>query len=394
MDADFGMKKIAWAQAHMPLHRMLRKRLEREQPFAGHRIGVALHLEAKTAVLILTLHAGGAELFVVGSNPWSTQDEIVAALAQQEGIHVRAQRGESERERLQHVERLVDFAPTVVVEDGGDVAVALAERGSEGSSALVGICEETTTGVERLHALARDGRLWVPAVAVNDARMKHLLDNRYGTGQSSWEAIMRATNLLIAGKTVLIVGYGWCGRGLALRAAGLGARVLVVDADPVKAVEAALEGYEVVMLPEGIAKADFVVTATGRSGVLDAEMLNHAKDGVLLANAGHFGYEIDLPGLEKASESVTEVRPEVHAYTMPDGRTLFAIGRGELVNLAAGDGHPVEIMDISFALQLLAVGHVISLAGELPPGVHPYPPELDAEVARMVLAKLAGEQTG
>ncbi len=391
MDVAAGMNKIAWAKSNMPLHRMLRGRLEREQPFAGQRVGVALHLEAKTAVLILTLRAGGAELFVVGSNPWSTQDEIVAALSKEDGIHVHAQRGESERERHARVERLVDFAPTVVVEDGGDVAVALGERGREGAPELLGICEETTTGVERLHELAREGRLWVPAVAVNDARMKHLLDNRYGTGQSSWEAIMHATNLLVAGKTVLIVGYGWCGRGLALRAAGLGARVLVVDTDPVKEVEAALEGYEVVPLPEGIVEADIVVTSTGRSGVLDAETLGHAKDGALLANAGHFGYEIDLPGLEKVCLSVSEVRPDVHAYAMPDGRTLFSIGRGELVNLAAGDGHPVEIMDISFALQILAVEHVIARVGELAPGVHPYPPELDAEVARMVLASLAPE---
>ncbi len=386
-----GKQRIVWAQAHMPLHCMLGERFAQRRPLAGQRIGVALHLEAKTAVLILTLRAGGADIVAVGSNPWSTQDEVVAALREADGIEVYARRGETDEQRQANLQRLLDFRPAIVVEDGGDVAVGLAERGRGAAPGLIGICEETTTGVERLKELHSAGRLWVPAIAVNDARMKHLLDNRHGTGQSSWEAIMRATNLLVAGKTALIIGFGWCGKGLALRAAGLGARVLVAETDPVKAVEAALEGYQVVRLPEGMSLADVVITATGRPGVVDLVALEHAKDGALLANAGHFGYEIDLPGLEKRASRVEEVRPGVHAYELPDGRTLYAVGRGELVNLAAADGHPVEIMDISFALQILAVEHLLSRGAELAAGVYAYPEGLDAVVAEMVLATLGGQ---
>ncbi|MFO8034951.1 MAG: adenosylhomocysteinase [Candidatus Bipolaricaulota bacterium] len=383
-----GKQKIAWAQAHMPLQAMLGERFAERKPLVGQRMGVALHLEAKTAVFILTLRSGGAEILTVGSNPWSTQDDVVEALSEVEGIQVYARRGESEEERQANLGRLLDFQPTMVVEDGGDVAGGMAERGREVTPGLIGICEETTTGVERLRELHGEGQLGVPAIAVNDARMKYLVDNRHGTGQSSWEAIMRATNLLIAGKNVLIVGFGWCGRGLALRAAGLGARVMVAETDPVKAVEAAFEGYQVVRLPEGMALADVVITATGRAGVIGLEVLEQAKDGVLLANAGHFGYEIDIGGLESLARTVKEVRPNVHAYHLPDGRKLYAVGRGELVNLSAGDGHPVEIMDISFALQALAVEYVVSRGGELPAGVHSYPRELDSAVAEMVLHTL------
>ncbi len=389
-----GRQKIAWAQDHMPLHSMVRERFTHQRPLAGKRVGVALHLEAKTAVLMLTLRSGGAQIVAVGSNPWSTQDEVVSALDEVDGIQVYAERGESSAEQVAARQRLLDFRPNVVVEDGGDVAFGLAERGREAAAELVGICEETTTGVERLNELQREGRLWVPAIAVNDARMKHLLDNRHGTGQSSWEAIMRATNLLVAGKAVLIVGFGWCGRGLALRAAGLGARVLVAEADPVKAVEAALEGYQVVKLPEGMALADVVITATGRAGVVDWGCLGYAKDGVLLANAGHFGYEIDLPALESRASAVEEVRPGVHRYELKDGRRLYAVGRGELVNLAVGDGHPVEIMDISFALQALAVEYLVKRGVELDAGVYTYPQDLDRAVAEMVLAVLGGEPGG
>ncbi len=378
----------------MPLQSMLGERFSSRKPLAGQRIGVALHLEAKTAVLILTLHAGGAEILAVGSNPWSTQDEVVGALADVEGIVVHARRGESEDDRQANLERLRAFRPTIVVEDGGDVAVALAEHGRGQSAGLVGICEETTTGVERLLQLEEAGNLWVPAIAVNSARMKHLMDNRYGTGQSSWEALMGATNLLIAGKVVLIVGFGWWGRGLALRAAGLGARVLVAEIDPVKAVEAAFEGYRVVELGEGMAMADFVITATGRPGVVDGAALEQAKDGAVLANAGHFGYEIDLPALQARAGRVDEVRPNVHVYVLPDGRRLYIAGRGELVNLSAGDGHPVEIMDISFSLQALAVEYLVGRGAELPPRVHAYPQQLDTTVAQMVLHTLRETSTG
>jgi adenosylhomocysteinase len=386
MNAREGWEKIRWARAHMPLHAQIQERFMRERPFAGHRIGAALHLEAKTANLILTLHAGGAELFVIGSNPLSTQDPIVAALSEVEGVTTQARHGEPEEERRENIDQLLDFAPTLVVEDGGDVAVRLHER--EAALELIGICEETTTGVERLRALEREGRLRVPAIAVNDAKMKYLFDNRYGTGQSTWDAIMRATNLLVAGKTVLIVGYGWCGKGLALRAQGLGARVLVVEIDPVKAVEAAMEGYEVVELSEGMARADFVITATGQPGVVDEAALRHAKDGQVLANAGHFGYEIDREALTRLAARSFPARAGVTGYVYPDGRTVYLLGEGELVNLALGDGHPVEIMDISFALQALSLEFLAREGRDLSPRVYPVPREIDEQVAQMVLASL------
>ncbi len=387
-NAQLGWDKIEWARRHMPLHARIRDRFEREVPFRNLRIGVALHLEAKTAVLILTLHAGGAELWVMGSNPLSTQDEIVAALGEVEGISVFARRGEPERERLARIGDLLAFRPHLVIEDGGDIAWHLADRGAWPPE-LLGICEETSTGVERLRELAAGGRLRVPAIAVNDAQMKHLFDNRYGTGQSSWDAIMRATNLLVAGKTALIVGYGWCGKGLARRAQGLGARVLVCELDPVKAAEAAMDGFAVVDLPAGLAAADFVVTATGQPGVIGEGELRRAKDGQLLANAGHFGYEIDRDALGRLGEPFP-ARAGVTGYRFTDGRTVYLLGEGELVNLALGDGHPVEIMDVSFALQALSAEHVVQEGGRLPPGVHPVPPEIDREVARLFLASLAG----
>jgi len=384
-NAKTGWEKIEWARAHMPLHRRIRERFEGEKPFRKMRIGVALHLEAKTAVLILTLHAGGAELFVMGSNPLSTQDEVVQALGEVAGISVFARRGEPEEERLARVDDLLAFAPHLVIEDGGDIAWRLAEKG-QAPAELIGICEETSTGVERLRELEQRGQLKVPAIAVNDAQMKHLFDNRYGTGQSSWDAIMRATNLLIAGKTVLIVGYGWCGKGLALRARGLGARVVVCELDPVKAVEAVMEGFSVAELSAGMARADFVITATGRPGVIGERELQEAKNGQILANAGHFGYEIDREALGRAAKERFPARAGVVGYRFRDGRTLYLLGEGELVNLALADGHPVEIMDVSFALQAQSAEYLARRGRSLPPGVHPVPLEIDREVARLFLA--------
>jgi adenosylhomocysteinase len=389
--AKAGWQKIEWARGHMPLHARIRERFEREKPFQDLRIGVALHLEAKTAVLILTLHAGGAELFVMGSNPLSTQDEIGAALDEVSGISVHARRGEPEGERLARIGDLLAFAPHLIIEDGGDIAWQIGEGGVV-PSVLVGLCEETSTGVERLQALQAQGRLFVPAIAVNDAQMKHLFDNRYGTGQSAWDAIMRGTNLLVAGKTVLIVGYGWCGKGLALRARGLGARVVVCELDPVKAVEAALEGNTVVSLANGMAHADFVITVTGQAGVIGEGELRRAKNGQVLANAGHFGYEIDRVALRRLGEEFP-ARGGVRGYRFPDGRTVYLLGEGELVNLALGDGHPVEIMDVSFALQALCAEHLARHGQALAPEVHRVPREIDNEVARLFLAELMDGRT-
>jgi adenosylhomocysteinase len=372
----------------MPLLAEIRERFEREQPFTGHRIGAALHLEAKTASLVLTLHAGGAELYVIGSNPLSTQDETVAALSKVEGITVAACHGEAPEVHDNNIGKLLSFSPTLIVEDGGDVVVRVQEQKAEATAQLIGICEETTTGVERLQELEEQGKLSVPAIAVNDAKMKHLFDNRYGTGQSVWDAIMRSTNLLVAGKAVLVVGYGWCGKGLTLRSQGLGARVCVAELDPIKAVEAAMEGYEVVSLEDGMERADLVITATGRASVIDEKVLRRCKDGVLLANAGHFGYEIDKAALDRLAEERYQARAGVEGYRFPDGRTVYLLGEGELVNLALADGHPVEIMDISFALQALSLEYLALRGKKLSAQVQPVPPEIDEGVARMVLATL------
>jgi len=385
-DAERGWEKIDWARAHMPINARIRERFERERPLSGQRIGAALHLEAKTANLILTLRAGGAEMYVIGSNPLSTQDEIAAALSEEEGITVSARHGESEEGHAQSIDRLIDWSPTLIVEDGGEVIDRVVERGIDESPQLIGVCEETTTGVEHLRELEREGRLPIPAIAVNDARMKYLLDNRYGTGQSTWDAIMRSTNLLVAGKTVLVIGYGWVGKGLALRACGLGARVIVAELDPVKSVEALMEGHEVGSLEEGIARADIVLTATGKPGVVGKEALECARDGAILANAGHFGYEIDKESLEEMSVENREVRPGVRAYRFADGRTIYLLGEGELVNLSVADGHPAEIMDISFALQALSLEHLAKNGKEIPAAVHRVHEGIERDIARMALS--------
>jgi len=388
-DLETGRRKIAWARAHMPVQREISARFRDERPLAGHRIGMSLHLEAKTAALALTLREGGASLYVIESNPLATQDDVAAALAETEGITVNARRGVTVAEHKAHIEALLDTDPTLIVEDGGEVIERIAERGADRSPSLVGLSEETTTGVEQLEALQKDGRLPVPAIAVNSARMKHLLDNRYGTGQSTWNAILRATNLLVAGKRVLIVGYGWCGKGLALRSAGLGARVMVAEIDEIVAVEALMEGYDVVSLEDGMRKADVVITATGRPGVIDRELLDVAKDGALLANAGHFGFEIDVPALEATAESSFPCRDGVRGFELPNGRTVYLLGEGELVNLSVGDGHPVEIMDISFALQALSQEHLAVHSGELPNKALAVPDELERRIARLILKTAA-----
>jgi len=383
---DSGRRKIRWALEHMPVQRDIAERFHVEQPLAGHRIGMSLHLEAKTAALALTLRKGGATLYVIESNPLATQDDVALALGKIEGITVNARRGVSMAEHREHIDALLATRPTLIVEDGGEVVERIADVGIERFPELRGLSEETTTGVEQLLSLEREGRLPIPAIAVNSARMKHLIDNRYGTGQSTWNAILRATNLMVAGKQVLIVGYGWCGRGLALRAAGLGARVLVTDIDEIATVEALMQGYEIVSLSEGMRRADYVITATGQPGVIGREQLQQAKDGVLLANAGHFGFEIDIEALRAMSASNAICRDGVREFGVADGRTLYLLGEGELVNLSVGDGHPVEIMDISFALQALSQEYLARNADSLPAKVHRVPEEVERGIARLVLA--------
>jgi len=384
MDRTTGRTKIDWAAAHMPLHRTLLEELSSDRPFRDKRIAMSIHLEAKTACLAILLRDAGAEVWVTGSNPLSTQDDVAQALDEEDGIFVRARHGVASEEYDAHLREVLAAEPDMILDDGGDL-VEILHEGPERT--ILGGCEETTTGVARLRARARANTLRFPMFAVNDARMKYLFDNRYGTGQSTWDGILRSTNLLVAGKEVLVAGYGWCGRGIALRARGLGARVTVAEVDPIRAIEAWMDGFAVAPVQDAIQSADFVVTATGCADVVTADALRVAKDGVVLANAGHFNVEVSLTDLEALARSTRTVRSGIVEYTLADGRRLYVLGEGRLVNLALGDGHPVEIMDISFAVQALTLAHLVRSA-PLPAGLHPVPPAIDERVAALKLQSL------
>jgi len=348
------------------------------------RIAMSIHLEAKTACLAILLRDAGACVWVTGSNPLSTQDDVAAALAGEERITVHARHGASEREYTEDLRRTLACQPHLILDDGGDLVALLHEKPQR---QVVGGCEETTTGVARLRTMARENRLLFPMFAVNDAKMKTLFDNRYGTGQSVWDGIFRSTNLLIAGKTVLIVGYGWCGRGIALRARGLGARVTISEVDPIRALEAWMEGLSVAPVAEAIQEADLVITATGCVDAVPESALRRAKDGVVLANAGHFNVEVRPDTLARLARSHRAARDGVEEYVTDDGRRLYLLGEGRLVNLALGDGHPVEIMDLSFAIQALTLRYLVDHTPSSP-GVYLVPPEIDDHVARLKLETL------
>ncbi len=391
--APAGRLKVEWAEAHMPVLARVAGGIAQRGRMRGVTVGICLHLEAKTACLALALHRAGARVAITGSNPLSTQDDVAAALAAA-GPRVYAWHGCSPQEYRSFLNAVLDSRPDVILDDGADLLALLhAERPAQ-AARVRGATEETTTGLHRLRAMAAEGVLRFPVIAVNDARMKYLFDNRYGTGQSAWEGILRATNRLVAGATVLVCGYGWCGKGVARRAQGLGARVLVAEVDPVAANEAVLDGCRVRPALEAVGEADFIVTCTGNRGVLRREHLERCRDGVVLANAGHFNVEIDVEGLRALAESERTVRPAVTEFRLRDGRRLHLLAEGRLVNLAAADGHPIEIMDISFAIQALclerAAGRVAETAGggggPEPAGrVVPVPEEVDLEVARLRL---------
>ena len=383
--APEGRRKIDWVRRNMPILRQIEQRFAAERPFAGLRITVCIHLEAKTAYLALVLRAGGAAVSVTGSNPESTKDDVVAALAA-EGLHVYAQHGAPPEEMRRHMGLALELAPHLVIDDGGDLVELLHESHREYGKEMLGACEETTSGVLRARARAAAGRLRFPVVLVNDARCKYLFDNVHGTGQSVWDAVMRTTNLVLAGKTVAIVGYGWCGKGCAMRAQGLGAHVIVCEVDPVKAADALMNGCRVLPLAEACAVADVVLTVTGVKHTLRAEHFGLLKDNVLLANAGHFWEEIDVAALAAAAAERKELRANVEGFRLADGSWLNLLGGGNIVNIACGDGHPAEIMDMSFALQALAALHVVAQSGSLPPGCYPVPVEIDEQVARLKLA--------
>jgi adenosylhomocysteinase len=388
--APEGAKKIAWVERNMPVVAAIEDELVSSKDVDGLAVAICIHLEAKTARLALALHRAGARVAVTGSNPWSTQDDVCAALAAA-GVTVHAWHGVSPEEYTANLDAILAHDPTVLVDDGADLVTHLHERRPDLVDAVTGAAEETTTGVVRMEAMHREGRLRIPVVAVNDARAKHLFDNRYGTGQSVWDGIMRATNLSVAGKTVVTVGYGWCGKGIATRARGLGARVVVTEIDAMAANEALMEGFEVMPALRAAEEGDIFVTATGVAACLRGEHFERMRDGALLANAGHFDVEIALDDLARLAREVEEVRPGVRAYTMEDGRSLHLLAEGALVNLAGGDGHPAEIMDMSFGLQALTVAAFSR--GELPrePGVHRLPRAIDDRIAEMRLAAIGVE---
>jgi adenosylhomocysteinase len=410
--AAHGKKRILWADSDMPVLARIRERFAREKPLSGVRLSACLHVTAETANLARTLQAGGAELVLIASNPLSTQDDVAASLVEDFGCAVFAIRGENNDTYYKHIVAALDHEPNVTMDDGADLVSAMifvalerlddvhpqvrawaqklspAER-QRRISQVVGSMEETTTGVNRLRAMERDGVLKFPVIAVNDAQTKHFFDNRYGTGQSTLDGIIRATNALLAGRRVVVCGYGWCGKGVALRARGLGANVIITEVDPIRALEAAMDGFTVMPLAEAAPVGDLFITVTGNSGIIRREHFLRMKDGALVCNSGHFDVEVDLNALKAESESVNgEVRANVDEYRLRNGRRLFVIGQGRLVNLAAAEGHPPSVMDMSFATQALATEYCIRNKGKLGAAVHPVPVEIEQFVARHKLASM------
>lgn len=385
--AELGDRRIEWAARRMPVLATIRERFEKEQPLAGITVGACMHVTSETANLMLTLRAGGATVVLCASNPLSTQDDVAASLVAQ-GIPVFAVRGEDSDTFYRHIHAVLDHQPDIVFDDGADTTTVLHKERSD--QPVLGGLEETTTGVLRLRAMAADGVLRYPVVAVNDSDTKHLFDNRHGTGQSSLDGILRASNILFAGRTVVVAGYGDCGWGITERAAGLGASTVVVEVDPIRALSAAMSGHRVMSVDEAAPIGDVFITATGNIHVLREEHFVKMKDSAILANAGHFDVEIDLVALGKLAESNRELRPNLREYTMPDGRRLLVVAEGRLVNLAAAEGHPADVMDMSFADQALAAEWLVREGAELAPDVYVLPADLDREVARLKLASMGG----
>lgn len=385
--APKGMEKIKWIQEHMPVLKELEKRFMESKPFKDLCIAVCIHLEAKTAFMALALKRAGAKVVVTGSNPLSTQDDIAAALVH-EGIEVYAWHNASAEEYAEHLYLTAAKEPRLIIDDGGDLVTLLHKSFSNHLPRVIGGAEETTTGLIRLRAMEKNNLLGFPMIAVNDAQCKYLFDNRYGTGQSVLDGIMRSTNLIIAGKNVVVAGYGWCGKGVAMRAKGLGAKVMVCEVDPIKALEAHMDGFEVIPLIEAAPQGDIFITVTGCRKVLTKEHFTVMKDKAILANAGHFDVEIDKESLASLSDGPHRVRKNVDAYYLKDGRSIYLLCEGRLVNLAAADGHPAEIMDMSFSLQIMALKYLLQNYGRLEKKVLPLPSELDQEVARLKLKKM------
>jgi adenosylhomocysteinase len=389
--AEAGARRIEWADRQMPVLAQIRERFTAERPLQGIRVAACLHVTSETANLMRTLAAGGADVALCASNPLSTQDDVAASLVADHGIAVFAVNGEDSESYYRHIEAAVDHRPHVTMDDGADVIGVLHSTRQDQLGEIMGGTEETTTGVIRLRALERDGKLGFPILAVNEANTKHLFDNRYGTGQSTIDGILRATNVLLAGRTFVICGYGWCGRGLADRARGLGAHVVVIEVDPLRALQAVMDGFRVMPIADAARVGDIFVTATGDKHVLRTEHFEVMKDGAILANTGHFNVEIDIPALRKLAGGESVARPLVEQFDLSDGRRVFLLAEGRLVNLAAAEGHPAAVMDMSFANQALAAEHVVKHHAELEKRVYDIPRDIDDEVARLKLASLGIE---
>ncbi len=386
--AEEGNRRIEWAAREMPVIRLIRERFAKERPLAGLRVSACLHVTTETANLMLALRDGGAQLALCASNPLSTQDNAAAALVAIHGIPVHSIRGEDDETYYRHIHSVLDQKPQVTLDDGADLVATLHKKHRDLLEGVIGGTEETTTGVVRLRAMAGDGALAYPIVAVNEADTKHLFDNRYGTGQSTLDGITRATNVLWAGKNVVVCGYGWCGRGVAMRARGLGAKVIVTEVQPVPALEAAMDGFQVMSLAEATPIGDIFITLTGDINVLDSQHFQAMKDGAILANSGHFNVELNIKALEEMSETKRRIRDHVEEYRLMDGRRLYLLGEGRLINLAAAEGHPASVMDMSFADQALCVEYLATRSQRLPADVYPVPAEIDQEVARLKLASM------
>ncbi len=389
--AATGVTRILWADRQMPVLAAIRERFEREQPLAGYRMSACLHVTSETANLARTLKAGGADLVLCASNPLSTQDDVAAALVAEYGIPVFAIRGEDEDTYYSHISAAVDHHPQLTMDDGADVIGVLHKERRDQIPEIVGGMEETTTGVIRLKALEAQGDLGFPIIAVNEANTKHLFDNRYGTGQSTIDGIVRATNVLLAGRRFVVCGYGWTGRGVAMRARGMGAHVIVTEVDPLRALEAVMDGYEVLPIEAAAQVGDIFCTATGDKHVISRAAIERLKDGAILSNTGHFNVEIDIPALEELSVSRRPARENVEEFELPDGRRVYLIADGRLVNLAAAEGHPAAVMDMSFANQALSAEFMVTHADELEPKVYDVPDEIDREIARLKLETMGVE---
>ncbi len=387
--AGDGKRRIEWAEREMPVLRLIRERFSKEKPLQGVRLIACAHVTTETANLVRALQAGGAESLLIASNPLSTQDDVAASLVNDWGVPVFAIKGETTETYNRHVRTALDFHPEIIIDDGSDVVATLIKEREQQAREVIGSTEETTTGIVRLRSMEAAGVLAFPAIAVNNAQTKHFFDNRYGTGQSTLDGIIRATNILLAGRALVVIGYGWCGKGVALRARGMGANVIVTEIDPIKAIEAVMDGFRVMPMTEAASLGDIFVTVTGNRHVIDGSHFDLMKDGAIVCNSGHFDLELNLVALREMSSAPTLLRPFVEEYVVKrTGRRLIVLGEGRLINLAAAEGHPASVMDMSFANQALSVEYLIRKKGELKPGVHLLPQEVDTEIASLKLRAL------